>query len=128
MFSREEINYLISQLLYHVDRAAVIGANLHYEQEQTMKLASKKVVKRRRVTTTNKKLKQLVRFHSAYFKYLIFALDPHTEISVPLSKSSPLTLFITNIMSKTFPTYRPYFSHTSRTIVEFLQVSVLANV
>lgn len=124
MCSREELNHLISQLLYHVDRAAVLGAKIQYKKEQSLKKANAKTVKQPRTITANKRLKQLVRFHSAYFKYLIFALDPYTEIIVPLSTSSPLTLFITNILTNMFPQYRPYFPHTSRTIVEFLQVSV----
>lgn len=124
MCSREEINHLISQLFYHVERAAVIGARLHFKQEQKAKKPPKKrSAKRARPTVTNKRLKQLIRFHSAYFKFLIFALDPHTEIRVPLSNSSSLTLFMTNILAKMYPNYRPYSPHTSRTIVEFLQVT-----
>lgn len=130
MCTREEINDLISELLYHVERVAVRGAEIQYEQEvQSTRNVNHSTCKdsgnKKCSAVRKKRLRQLVRFHSAYYKYLIFALDPYAEIIVPLT-SSPLALFITNIISKTLPyqQYPQYMQHhTSRTIVEFLQVS-----
>lgn len=136
MCTREELNGLIGLLLYHVDRAAGLGAKIQYEQEQRgleeeqqqrqkPKIARKNVKQKKAVKdgASNQRLKQLLHFHSAYFKYLIFALDPYTEILVPLSASSSLTLYITNFIRRQMPqTHAPY-RYTSRTVVEFLQVS-----
>lgn len=126
MCTREELNSLIRELLRHVEQVALLGAKIQFDEE--MKLIkptesyltcsdnTKNYVKN---NAQNARFKQVVRFHVAYLKYFVFAADPFAEIIVPLSASS-LTLFMTNILSKS--SHQIPFQHTSKTIIEFLQV------
>lgn len=128
MCTREELNSLISELLRHIDEVAVLSAKIQYEEESklikpieylTCCDQTNNDIKNRMVNT---RLNQLIRFHVAYLRYFVFSMDPYAEIIVPLSPSS-LSLFITNIVSEIVP--QPIVHHTSRTIMEFLQVCCL---
>lgn len=144
MCTRSEINGLIGLLLYHVDRAAAKGAEIQLKQEQRQwprqyeqmqvkeqqKQQKQKIIRRSykqrksgKSTAIDLRMKQLLRFHSAYFRYLIFASDPYTELLIPLSTSSSLTLFITNFIRRQMPYNQAPYQYTSRVIVEFLQVN-----
>lgn len=122
MCTREELNKLIKELFFHVDRAAVLGAQIQFKQEQKSQTKCKSMAHGKSSQSENR-LKKLIEFQKAFFKYLIFALDPYTEIIVPISSSS-VALFMTNVIKRMTPRLG-HFQHTSRTIVEFLQVSII---
>lgn len=122
MCSREELNDLIHELLYHIEKVGTFSAQIQFENElKSVEYLTCCAQTNTDMKTemTNTRLKQLIRFHVAYMRYFVFAFDPYAEIFVPLSSSS-LTLFITNIVSKTMPEHA--MVHTSRSILEFLQV------
>lgn len=129
MCTREELNSLIRELLYHIEKVAVLSAKIQYEEEvKSFKpveylSCSDKTNNDIKSNAVNTRLKQLMRFHMAYLRYFVFSLDQYTEIIIPLSPSS-LSLFITNIVSEIFP--QPILYHTSRTILEFLQVHFIS--
>lgn len=129
MCTREELKSLILELLRHIEQVALLSAKIQFDEEIKMSKSpeyltcSDNTNNYVRNNAQNARFKQLARFHVAYMKYYVFASDPYAEIVVPLSSSS-LALFITNIMSKMAPSPQPMpFNHTSKTIVEFLQVS-----
>lgn len=128
MCTREELNSLIRELLRHIEQVALLGAKIQFDEELKLNkpveylTCSDKTKNYVRNNAQNARFKQVARFHMAYLKYFVFALDPYAEIIVPLSSSS-LALFITNIMSKMAPSSQQMpFHHTSKTIIEFLQV------
>lgn len=128
MCTREELNSLIRELLRHIEQVALLGAKIQFDEESKLNkpaeylTCSDHTKNYVRNNAENARFKQVARFHMAYLKYFVFASDPYAEIIVPLSSSS-LSLFITNIMSKmaSSPQQIP-FRHTSKTIIEFLQV------
>lgn len=125
MCTREELNNLIRELLKHIEKVAVLSAQIQYDEELKSKkpveylTCSDKTNNAMRDSSNNARLNQLVRFHVAYLRYFVFSIDRFTEIIIPLSPSS-LSLFMTNIVSDFLP--QPIIQHTSRTILEFLQV------
>lgn len=125
MCTREEINLLIRELLYHVEQVAISAARIEFNNEiKTNNIEYAAYGEKTNIERNEKAKKrydQLVRFHSAYMQYFTFALDPFAEIIIPLTSSS-LSLFITNIVSRMMPQQAQTMPHTSRTIVEFLQV------
>lgn len=130
MCTREELNILIRELLHHVEQVAIWSAKIQFNEEnksfKSMEYLTccDKTNNDMRNILANKRFKQIARFHSAYLKYFIFALDPYADIIIPLSSSS-LALFITNMVSKMMPQQESNtIHHTSKTIIEFLQVCV----
>lgn len=127
MCTREELNNLIRELLYHIEKVAVLSAKIQYDEEaKSFKpveylSCSDKTNSEMKNSAVNSRLKQLERFHTAYLRYFVFSMDQFTEIITPLSPSS-LSLFITNIVSEIVP--QPILHHTTRTILEFLQVRI----
>lgn len=127
MCTREELNVLIRELLRHVEKVALIGAKIQFKEEnksyksQEYLTCSEGSNNYRKNNFANNRFKDILRFHLAYMKYFVFAMDPYAEVIVPISSSS-LALFITNIISKVLPD-QPIVYQTSKTIIEFLQVS-----
>lgn len=128
MCTRAELNSLVRELLRHIEQVALLSAKIQFDEELksnkpaeylTCSDHTKNYV---RNNAQNARFKQVTRFHMAYLKYFVFAADPYAEFIMPLSSSS-LALFITNIMTKmATSTQQIPLRHTSKTIIEFLQV------
>lgn len=103
MCTREEIKFLVKELLRRIDQVALLGARVQFNEE----------------CDTQNRFAEILRFQKAYLRYFVFANDPYTELVVPITISS-LALFIANITSQN-PSSPP-IAQTSRTIIEFLQV------
>lgn len=125
MCSREELKQLLHELLYRLDQVAYLGARTQFKDECNS-LSSQTYLEyhgKCQFTNGNIRFESILRFQKAYIRYFVFSSDPYTEFIVPLTSSS-LALFITNILSRdgNGQTELPPY-HTSRTIIEFLQVS-----
>lgn len=121
MCSREELKQLLYELLYRLDQVAYLGARTQFKEEcnsQRISLQNDKM----QCGNGNARFEKILRFQKAYIRYFVFASDPYTEFIVPLTSSS-LALFITNILSQDGPVQSTSPFHTSRTIIDFLQVS-----
>lgn len=118
---------LIRELLRHVEKVAILGAKIQFKDENKSYKSQEYLTccdvsnNYRKNSLANTRYRDILRFHMAYMKYFVFAMDPYAEVIVPISSSS-LTLFITNIISKVLPD-QPIVHQTSKTIIEFLQVS-----
>lgn len=124
MCSREELKQLLYELLFRVDQVAYLGARRQFT-EDCNNLHSQRHAgcnEKNAMGNGNERFENILRFQKAYIRYYVFASDPYTEFIVPLTSSS-LALFITNILSRDGPMQSPVIYHTSRTIIEFLQVS-----
>lgn len=127
MCSRVELRQLLDELLLRVDQVAYLGARTQFRDEcNNIKTHSflDGIESISQIGSGNTRFECILRFQRAYIRYFVFASDPYTEFIVPLTSSS-LALFITNILSRDGPTQSPVAYHTSRTIVEFLQVSLM---
>lgn len=124
MCSRSELRQLLHELLFRLDQVAYLGARTQFGEEcsnlKTHNISAH--IDKYHIGNGNARFENILRFQKAYIRYFVFASDPHTEFIVPLTSSS-LALFITNILSQDGPTQLPVAYHTSRTIIEFLQVS-----
>lgn len=122
MGSRDEYNTLMRELLRHIEQVAILGANIQFKEEIEVDkpieylTCCEKTKNYLRNNVQSARYKQIVRFHSAYMKYFVFASDPYAEIVIPLSPSS-LSLFIWK--------HQFTFQHTSKTIIEFLQARTM---
>lgn len=123
MCSRGELRQLLEELLFSVDQVAYLGARTQFSDECN-KFKLNGTENKTQFGSGNVHFECILRFHRAYIRYFVFAADPYTEFIVPLTSSS-LSLFITNILSQDGPTESPVDYHTSRTIIEFLQVSLM---
>lgn len=125
MCSREELRQLLYELLCRLDYVAYLAARTQFKDDcnnmNSRKFSTRKE-KKQRPSAGNKRFENILRFQRAYIRYFVFASDPYTEFIVPLTSSS-LALFITNILSRDGPMQSPTAYHTSRSIIEFLQVS-----
>lgn len=128
MCTTNELRSLIRELLHHIEQVALLSAKIQFKDENKQQKPNEyitcceKTNNYRNNSILNTRFNQLFRFHSAYMKYFVFALDPYAEVIVPLT-SSPLTLFITNILAKVSPQRQTASTHqTSKSIIEFLQV------
>lgn len=124
MCSRSELRQLLHELLFRLDQVAYLGARTQFSEEcsQLESLNFSTHIDKYHSGNGNTRFENILRFQKAYIRFFVFAADPYTEFIVPLTSSS-LALFITNILSQDGPTQLPVAYHTSRTIVEFLQVS-----
>lgn len=124
MCSRAELKKLLYELLYRLDQVAYLGARTQFKDECNSFNSQKHSTHNdsTQIGNGNVHFENILRFQKAYIRYFVFASDPYTEFIVPLTSSS-LALFITNILARdgAVQTAAPY--HTSRTIIEFLQVS-----
>lgn len=125
MCSREELRQLLHELLYRMDQVAYLGARTQFNEEcNNIKSQNFSAYNdKSHIGNGNARFENILRFQKAYIRYFVFASDPYTEFIVPLTSSS-LALFITNILSQDGPSQSPVY-HTSRTIIEFLQVSLV---
>lgn len=125
MCSRTELRQLLHELIFRLDQVAYLGARTQFSEECNS-LESPNFsahINKCHTGNGNTRFENILRFQKAYIRYFVFVADPYTEFIVPLSSSlSSLALFITNILSQDGPTQMPAY-HTSRTIIEFLQVS-----
>lgn len=127
MCSREELRQLLFELLYRLDQVAFLGARRQFSEESSnLTLKNKNVSAALKMGRDTARFEKILRFHKAYIRYFVFASDPYTEFIVPLGSSS-LALFMTNILSRDGPMSSPIGYHTSRTIIEFLQVSATSS-
>lgn len=130
MCSRQELRQLLHELLFRLDQVAYLGARTQFNEECNSISNAHRYgggdgngvgIDESPYANGNKHFENILRFQRAYIRYFVFALDPFTEFIVPM-KSSSLALFINNILSRDGP-MQPMTGHTSRTIIEFLQVS-----
>lgn len=124
MCTREEIKFLLKELLQRIDRVALLSARVQFNEEcesQKTYTHYNHVVELPVPRNADIRFGEILRYQKAYLRYMVFANDPYTELVVPLSISS-LSLFITNIISQTPKPSTPPIFQTSRTIIEFLQV------
>lgn len=124
MCSREELKQLLYELLFRVNQVAYLSARTQFTDECNSLNTRKHVINHDKSQSGdgNARFERILRFQKAYIRYFVFSSDPYTEFIVPLTSSS-LALFITNILSRDGQS--PLAYHTSRTIIEFLQVSLL---
>lgn len=120
MCSRGELKQLLYELLFRVDQVAYLGARTQFNEECNAN--SHRYSEKNPIGNGNLRFENILRFQKAYMRYFVFASDPYTDFIVPLTSSS-LALFITNILSRDGPMQSPGIYHTSRSIIEFLQVS-----
>lgn len=131
MCTRQELRQLLHELLYRLDQVAYLGARTQFNEECNSISNAQRFgagvgggFDKIPYANGNVHFENILRFQRAYFRYFVFALDPYTEFIVPM-KSSSLALFINNILSRDGPTQQSSMTgHTSRTIIEFLQVSL----
>lgn len=130
MCTRQELNWLIRELLHHIEEVALLSAKIQFDEELKLTKPTDyfanvdSTQNQMQSNANNARFERVVRFHMAYMKYYVFGLDPYAEIIVPLPSTS-LALFITNITSRmTSPSQKFPTRHTSRTIIEFLQVNI----
>lgn len=125
MCSREELRQLLYELLCRLDYVAYLAARTQFKEECNIansRRSSARIERKYKPVAGNKQFENILRFQRAYVRYFVFAAsDPYTEFIVPLTSNS-LALFITNILSRDGPMQSPTAYHTSRTIIEFLQV------
>lgn len=125
MCSRQELRQLLHELLFRLDQVAYLGARTQFNEECNSISNAQRygADKNGPHANGNVHFERILRFQRAYIRYFVFVLDPYTEFIVPM-KSSSLSLFINNILSRDGPTQSPIMTgHTSRTIIEFLQVN-----
>lgn len=126
MCSREELKKLLYELLYRLDQVAYLGARTQFKDEcnHSNSQNNSGYNGKSQFSNGNIRFENILRFQKAYIRYFVFASDPYTEFIVPLTSSS-LALFITNILSRESVQTATVPYHTSRSIIEFLQVSLM---
>lgn len=123
MCTRDEIKFLLKELLQRVDQVALLSARMQFNEEcESRKLYTHSVAEPSAPRNADIRFGEILRFQKAYLRYFVFANDQYTELIVPLSISS-LSMFISNIIPQTPKPSTPPVFQTSRTIVEFLQVN-----
>lgn len=126
MCSRQELRYLLYELLFRLDQVAYLGARTQFNEECNSISNAQRyggcIDQTAPYANGTEHFAKILRFQKAYIRYFVFVSDPYTEFIVPM-KSSSLVLFINNILSRDGPVQSPMAGHTSRTIIEFLQVN-----
>lgn len=123
MCTRDEIKFLLKELLQRIDQVALLSARMQFNEEcESRKSYTHPGAEPSASRAADQRFSEIFRFQKAYLRYFVFANDQYTELIVPLSISS-LSMFISNIITQTPKPSAPPAFQTSRTIIEFLQVN-----